>query len=132
MIMAQATQIIPMLSVENFAASMRFYRNRLGGMQTYQYPPEGEPEFVVLSFGASQIGFGSVTANPLHRQLQRPASGHRIELCIYVDDLDTCLSALTADGAPVLVEPADQPWGERTAFVSDPDGNIVMLVMPIG
>jgi uncharacterized glyoxalase superfamily protein PhnB len=27
----------------------------------------------------------------------------------------------------LLLEPTDQPWGERVAYVSDPDGNRVML-----
>ena len=28
---------------------------------------------------------------------------------------------------PVLAEPEDMPWGERMAYVSDPDGNPVAL-----
>jgi lactoylglutathione lyase len=28
---------------------------------------------------------------------------------------------------PILVEPAGQAWGERVAYVTDPDGNLVML-----
>lgn len=28
--------------------------------------------------------------------------------------------------------PIDQPWGERAAYVEDPDGNLIMLVAPIG
>ncbi|WP_235217120.1 glyoxalase/bleomycin resistance/dioxygenase family protein [Archangium violaceum] len=28
---------------------------------------------------------------------------------------------------PILLEPMEQPWGERVAYVSDPDGNLVML-----
>ncbi|WP_207747677.1 VOC family protein [Pelagibacterium limicola] len=128
--MAKATSIMPMLSVNDFAKSMRFYRDRLGGVQNYQFPPEGEPEFVVLGFGTGEIGFGLVNEAPMHGQAQRPARGHRIELCIYVDNVDTAMAELEQDGAPVLASPKDQPWGERVAFVGDPDGNIVMLVTP--
>ncbi|WP_437577674.1 VOC family protein [Sorangium sp. So ce887] len=28
---------------------------------------------------------------------------------------------------PIVLEPADRPWGERVAYVADPDGNLVML-----
>lgn len=28
----------------------------------------------------------------------------------------------------MLVEPVDQPWGERVAYVRDPEGNAVMRV----
>jgi lactoylglutathione lyase len=30
-------------------------------------------------------------------------------------------------GAPVLQRPTDMPWGERLAYVTDPDGNPVAL-----
>jgi hypothetical protein len=32
------------------------------------------------------------------------------------------------------MEPADQPWRERMCFVSDPDGNLIMLAqrLPVG
>jgi lactoylglutathione lyase len=63
----------------------------------------------------------------LHGQTLRPATGHRIELCVSVDDVDDVVRVLRASGAPVLLEPCDQPWGERVAYVADPEGNLVML-----
>ena len=36
-----------------------------------------------------------------------------------------------AAGHPVLQEPATMPWGERQAYLSDPEGNPVALAMPI-
>jgi lactoylglutathione lyase len=38
------------------------------------------------------------------------------------------VTAATAAGHPILLEPTDQPWGERVGYVADPDGNLVMLV----
>jgi lactoylglutathione lyase len=32
----------------------------------------------------------------------------------------------------VLFAPADQPWGERMAYVADPDGNPVMICTVLG
>lgn len=32
----------------------------------------------------------------------------------------------------VVVAPADMPWGERIAYVEDPDGNLVMLAADAG
>jgi lactoylglutathione lyase len=37
-------------------------------------------------------------------------------------------AAAAAAGAPVLLAPSVQPWGERVAYIADPDGNLVMLV----
>jgi lactoylglutathione lyase len=36
--------------------------------------------------------------------------------------------ALHEAGVEVLCEPADMPWGERIAYLRDPEGNVVTLV----
>jgi len=117
-----------MLSVADLDRSIAFYGEVLGGAETYRFPGEGPPDFVVLRIGASDIGLGRIgAAPPLHGRPLRPATGHRVELCVYVDDVDAAADALRAIGAPVVLEPADQPWGERVAYAEDPDGNLVML-----
>ena len=127
--MPKASRVMPMLSVADMAASRRFYETLLGGQLVYQFPPDGEPVFLTLSFGATELGLGVLTDKGIHGRPLRPASGHRIELCINVDDVDATLAALSA---PVAMAPVDQPWGERAAYVEDPDGNLVMLVAPAG
>jgi lactoylglutathione lyase len=121
-------RMFPMLSTENLDQAVRFYRDLLGGTETYRFPQGEQPVFLSLKLGESELGLGAITeARPLHGQPQRPAQGHRIELCIYVDDVDVAVERLRAAGVPILVEPADQAWGERVAYVTDPDGNLVML-----
>jgi lactoylglutathione lyase len=44
-----------------------------------------------------------------------------------VDEVDRLVEELRAGGVNVLREPADMPWGERVAYVTDPDGNPVAL-----
>lgn len=40
-----------------------------------------------------------------------------------VDDVDEVVSSLRAQGMTILREAADMPWGERLAYVTDPEGN---------
>ncbi len=118
----------PMLSTEDLGRALVFYRDLLGGTETYRFPEGEQPAFVALHLGESEIGLGAIgSAAPLHGQPLRPAQGHRIELCVYVDDVDATVERLRAAGVPVLLEPTDQPWGERVAYVADPDGNLLML-----
>jgi lactoylglutathione lyase len=119
-----------MLSVADMGRALAFYEGVLGGDKIYQFPPEGDPVFLTLQYGATELGIGLLSGETLHGRPQRPASGHRIELCIDVEDVDACISALRANGAPVALEPVEQPWGERIAYVEDPDGNLVMLAAP--
>jgi lactoylglutathione lyase len=125
--MNAASRVLPMLSVADLNRSLQFYRDVLGGELAYQFPPEGEPGFVTLGFGETQLGIGLLVDRPLHGVPQRPATGHRIELCIYVADPDAAAKAIAATGAHVVMQPQDLPWGERAGYVEDPDGNLVML-----
>jgi lactoylglutathione lyase len=123
-----AARLFPMLSCADLDRSVRFYGELLGGAEAYRFPAEGPPDFVTLAFGdASEIGLGRLSDEPVHGVAQRPATGHRIELCVYVDDVDGTCAAARRSGLEVVAEPADSPWGERTAWVADPDGNLVML-----
>jgi lactoylglutathione lyase len=125
---APARKLFPMLSAADLERSVEFYGGLLGGRETYRIPGEGPALFLVLSFAEGEIGIGRITGGPaLHGQPQRPASGHRVELCVYVDDVDDAIARMRAAGVPVVLAPCDQPWGERVAYVEDPDGNLVML-----
>jgi lactoylglutathione lyase len=122
----------PIYAAENMAKSLAFYRDLLGFTVTYRWPEEGEPAFVSLDLGASHLGLGG-------RQARHPYTGTTyatggtppIELCIYVDDLDRAIAYLAEHDVPVLLQPTAQPWGERIAYVADPDGNHVLVIEPI-
>ena len=111
-----------MLSAEDFAASLSFYEPAWEGSRPTA-SPRTTRSFVTLRFGDSELGIGAMRGAPIHGRPQRPASGHRIELCLYVDDVD----AAAARAQTVVTAPQDKPWGERIAYIEDPDGNLVML-----
>jgi lactoylglutathione lyase len=60
-----------------------------------------------------------------------PGPGPRHELFVYVEEVDTAVAGVPAAGGEVLKEPADMPWGERVAYVADPEGNVVSLAAPV-
>ncbi len=123
-----ASKLFPMLSCRDLARSLELYGELLGGVETYRFPDDGEPAFIALTIGdSSEIGLGAVAAQPVHGRAQRPASGHPIELCVYVDDVDGTFERARERGFEAVVAPVDMPWGERTAWIADPDGNLVML-----
>jgi lactoylglutathione lyase len=113
-------ELFPILTSRDLNASLRFYRELIGAESTYQFPPEGEPAFVTLRIGGSTLGLG-VQDEP------GDLANDRITLWLYADDCDAAVGKLRDAGVPVLAEPADQPWGERMAIVTDPDGNRVII-----
>ena len=106
----------PIISVRDLGAVRAFYE-QLGFVQTYQFPPDGEPGFVTMERGGSSIGIGAGGAT----------DDDRFALWVYVDDVDALLERLRGAGAPVVAEPEDQPWGERVAQLRDPNGTLVYL-----
>ncbi len=118
------------LTVSDLAASLRFYCGLLGFSLTYQFPPEGTPEFVVVALGAATIGLGqrgetsSIVGGPIY-------DGRDYEICIYTSDVDEAARWLEASDVPKLLPPTDQPWGERLTFFQDPDGNRIHITAPI-
>ena len=122
----------PILLTEDLPRMISFYRHRLGFTESYRFPPEGDPAFVVLRLGAAQLGFGTVDGGSLHGRPRAASAGNRIEICVYASSVDDAVAELRASGAPVLAEPADQPWGERATYVADPDSNPVLIVAPVG
>ena len=53
------------------------------------------------------------------------------EIGCKVKDVNATFAALVAAGAVPAVEPADRPWGQRTAYVRDPDGHYVELAQDL-
>jgi lactoylglutathione lyase len=106
-------------------AAVGFYR-RLGFEETFRLPPEGEPGYVSLRRGESELGI--VSAEWPREQLGLETGAQpRFELFVYVDDVDATASSLSE---VLLKAPARMPWGERIAYVRDPDGNPVALASP--
>ena len=120
-----AERAFPVVFAADVAAAAAFYEH-LGFERHFQLPPDGEPGYVGLRRGAYEV---AVVASswPNEQYGASVGEGVRFELFVYVDGLDRLVEELRADGVAVLREPADMPWGERVAYVTDPDGNPVAL-----
>ncbi len=67
--------------------------------------------------------------------LPHPAQGSgipRCELYLMVDDLDEVFRAAILADAKVLSPASDRDWGDRVAYVSDPDGHVLAFAVRIG
>ncbi len=108
------------IAVANLAQGSAVYRDVLGGTVDYSFP-EDDPQFATVSLGGTTVAVGSGT----------PAPTDGFSLCVYVDDVDSAVDVMIAAGAGVVEQPSDQPWGERMARVTDPDGYRLVVVAKI-
>lgn len=52
------------------------------------------------------------------------------EMALYVDsfeEVDLQYQHAIENGASALMEPTTEPWGQRTCFIADPEGNIIEI-----
>ncbi len=70
----------------------------------------------------------SAMGDTLGWKLETPRPEHTaFEIGFKVESVDDAVEAFVAAGADVVTAPTDRPWGQRTAYLADPDGNLVEL-----
>jgi lactoylglutathione lyase len=116
----------PVLYAKDVEAVAAFYV-QLGFQEHFRMPgQDGSPGYIGLRRDAAELAVATEDAPRMLAGVE-PGQGPRHELFVYVDDVDRIVAELRSGGGAVLREPADMPWGERVAFVTDPEGNVVSL-----
>lgn len=106
--------LFPILRTRDLAGLQKFYESVFDAVEHYRF----EDVYVALTVGGGNLGIG------FEPEL---ASGDRVSIWFYVDDVDAVHGAAVDAGASSVMPPSDMPWGERVAQVRDPDGNLLHL-----
>ncbi len=56
-------------------------------------------------------------------------NGH-FEIALYVDtfeEVDIEYDKAIAKGAASILKPTTEPWGQRTCYIADPEGNLIEI-----
>ena len=56
-------------------------------------------------------------------------NGHS-EIALYVDtfdEVDAAFRTVVSKGATPVLEPTTEPWGQRTCYIADPEGNLIEI-----
>ena len=116
-------------------ASLAFYRDVLGfevrgdvgynGMRWITVGPAGQPDTsVVLEPPVSDPG---VTDEERQTIVEMMAKGTYAFLNLATPDVDATFEQMEANGAEVVQEPTDQPYGVRDCAFRDPAGNLIRI-----
>jgi catechol 2,3-dioxygenase-like lactoylglutathione lyase family enzyme len=117
------------LYVTDIEAAERFYRDLLGFSETFRTPSQGTPAHVELRLGEFTLGLATIKALHDVHGVTAGTGPPRSELVLWTDDVDAAVTALSAKGAEVLSPPHDFAASLRGAWVADPEGNPVQIVM---
>ncbi len=122
------------LLVSDFVETFRFYREVVG-LPT-KYPPDATGPYAEFELGGDKY-LGLFDRALMLQAIGRPAEFERTSddhslLCISVADVDDEAQRLQALGVELKAPPADhEPWGMRTVYVRDPEGNLVEFYGPL-
>ena len=121
------------LYVEDVEQSMNFYKNTFGTEIKFITPEKDYGElltgetslsFASVNLAASNIKKGFVTA----KTNDKPCG---MELGFITDDVEALVKKAIENGAVLYEDIAVKPWGQKTAYIIDPNNYLVEICTEI-
>ena len=117
------------LLVDDMGKMVRFYRDVLG-FEIRE--PEDTTNVYLVKDGTLFLLYGRKDFEELthHRyDYVKGLNGHS-EIALYVDtfeEVDAAFRNAVAKGAEPVLAPETEPWGQRTCYIADPEGNLIEI-----
>lgn len=117
------------IMVDDMAVMVRFYRDVLG----FDIKEEEDTTNVFLEKDGTlfllyrKTDFEEMTSKKF--SYCGGVNGH-YEIALSVDNyaaVDKAFREVTEAGAKPVMEPTTKPWGQRTCYVADPEGNLIEI-----
>ena len=117
------------LFVEDMGRMIRFYRDVLG----FEIKEDEDTSNVyLLKDGTLFLLYGRKDFEQMtsrkYQYLKGP-NGH-FEIALYVDtfdEVDAEFERVVGMGAEPILPPTTEPWGQRTCYIADPEGNLIEI-----
>jgi len=110
----------------NVPALARFYRALTG------IDPEGNDAYLEFTTPVTSLTISGQRIMTLHgADATVPAANRSLILDFQVADVDAERARLQDLVGSFVLDPTDQPWGNRSMLFRDPDGNLINFFAPI-
>ncbi|MBT1676378.1 VOC family protein [Curtobacterium aurantiacum] len=113
--------------------SVRIITDDLEGMVAFYERVTGQqaerpaPVFAQFSGPGGTLAIASTATVAMLGGALTPATNRSVLIEFEVADVDGDFAELQLSSDDVVLEPTTMPWGNRSALVRDPDGNVVNL-----
>ncbi len=118
------------LYVADVPATLTFF-NTAFGTQTAFLHESGD--YGELATGSTKLAFSSteLMTNLGKNPTKANPSAPTFEIAFESDDVLAAFNRATAAGAKIIQKPREEPWGQTTSYVSDPNGYLVEICSPV-
>lgn len=107
--------------VRDMVAMRRFYEDVMG----FALDRELSPGWIEYRLGANTLALARPSRTAADAPTPLGSAALQLAFKVPVPEVDRCAQELTAKGVALLSPPTDQPFGHRTLFFRDPDGNLL-------
>lgn len=117
------------LFVDDMEVMIRFYRDVLGFEISED---ENTSNVYLVKDGTLFLLYGRKDFEGMTNRKYdyiKGINGHS-EIALYVEtfeEVDVEYSKAVAKGAVSVLEPVTEPWGQRTCYIADPEGNLIEI-----
>ena len=117
------------IMVDNMAVMVRFYRDVLG----FEIKEDEDTSNVFLQKDGTlfllyrKSDFEKMTGRAF--SYCTGVNGH-YEIALGVEnyaEVDAAYAKVVSAGAKPIMEPTTEPWGQRTCYIADPEGNLIEI-----
>lgn len=113
--------------VRDLVAMRRFYEDVL----KIELIRELSPRWIEYRIGPNVLALALPGLTAQDDPVPQNTAALQLAFKVARDEVDACAAELTAQGIAILLPPTDQPFGHRTLFFRDPDGNLLEIYAEI-
>lgn len=107
--------------VRDMAAMSHFYQDILG----FPLLRELSPGWIEYRLGGNTLALARPSRTAADAPTPIGSASLQLAFKVSVAEVDQCAEELARQGVSLLSPPTDQPFGHRTLFFRDPDGNLL-------
>lgn len=113
--------------VRDMAAMRRFYEDVL----CFSLTRELSAGWIEYQVGGNTLALSRPGRTAKDAPTPKGSASLQLAFKVAVDDVDRCAEELLRHGVDLLEPPTNQPFGHRTLFFRDPDGNLLEVYAEI-
>ena len=113
--------------VRDMAAMRRFYE----GVLCFSMTRELSAGWIEYQIGGNTLALSRPGRTAKDAPTPKGSASLQLAFKVAVDDVDRCAEELLRHGVDLLEPPTNQPFGHRTLFFRDPDGNLLEVYAEI-